>query len=307
MAARTARRRSNVRGAIVASGVVVNELELSWPRPLRWMNRLPPERLRGARRSGPPRRPVGRLPGRARRRVTEWMRARGAGRRTDRDPLGRRPLVVGLHRPLRSVDRRAGRRRDDDPGRVVGGDGPGPLPRPVAGARPGGEPARPRLLGRRHRARLRHPRRSTATPPRCRWWFVHPVRRGSRRHGPCPGPPSGPSGRRGRRGSNGSILLRSRRPTNRRRPCRRARPISPDCGAGVAPGWRRSRPASPPRSYSRCWPCSAGADPGPSCGRAPSRLAGGARWSCERPRGRRRAQSSRRHRRPSPSGSTHRR
>ena len=91
--------------AIVASGVVVNELELSWPRPLRWINRAPAQRLRGARRPGAARRPVGRLPRRARPAGRAWSRS-GADRRAHGAPLRRRPLVVGVRRAVRSGDRR---------------------------------------------------------------------------------------------------------------------------------------------------------------------------------------------------------
>ena len=153
--------------SIVASGVVVNELELDWPRPLRWMGRLAPSGyavldgrvMHDDQWDGYPA-------------ERNWLIApdprAGRCRRANRAALRRRPLVVGLHRPDRPGDRPGGGGRVHDAGRVVGGDGPSPVPRAVAGARPGGQPHGPRRVVRRHQPRLRRrrdhaERRSAAT------------------------------------------------------------------------------------------------------------------------------------------------
>ena len=126
---------------ILHTGVVMSELALRLP-PIAALAAPAAQRLRGHRREGAPRRPVGRV-------------SRGAGPRLPLDPrpgvhrgsnpgrVGRRPLLVGIrgaHRPRRRRSLRAGRtggrprghRAFDD----VGPDGQEPPARPVAGDRP---------------------------------------------------------------------------------------------------------------------------------------------------------------------------
>ena len=160
--------------AIVASGVVVNELELPWPRAAALDEPTAAERLRHPRRARHARRPVGRLSGRAR-------RLRLDGSPSGPTAGGRTVLLSGdVHSswafigPDRPSGRRAGGRRVHDAGGVVGGDGPRPLPGAVAGARPGGQRTRPRRVVRRHEPRATRSSRSRPDEVRSDWWFVHP-------------------------------------------------------------------------------------------------------------------------------------
>ena len=148
--------------AIVASGVVVNSIELPWPRPLTSMNRLLPNGY-------------AMLDGRVmhddqwdgypaeRSRLVSWIVERAAaGGRTvllsgdvhsswaftgPPDPATGEPVGGRVHHP----------------GRLVGGDGSRPLPRAVARARSRRQRARSRGMVRRDRARLHDPRDATAT------------------------------------------------------------------------------------------------------------------------------------------------
>ena len=143
--------------AIVASGVVVNSIELPWPRPLTSMNRLLPNGyamldghvMHDDQWDGYPaeREPRG---------VVD----RGAGRGgwAHRAAVRRRPLLLGVHRSHRFDHWCAGRGRVHDPGCLVGGDGSRPLPRAVAHARSRRQRARPRRMVRRDGAGLHDPR-----------------------------------------------------------------------------------------------------------------------------------------------------
>ena len=162
LAGRAAAPTSSRPWSVIASGVVVNEIELTWPRPLRWVNALLPNGyaildgrvLHDDQWDGYPA---------ERARLARELRAPGRAGWPHADPLRRRPLVLGVRRALRRRDRRAGGGGVHDPGGVVGRHGSRPPPGHVAAARPGGQRPRPRALGRGHRARATARSTSPAT------------------------------------------------------------------------------------------------------------------------------------------------
>ena len=86
--------------SVIASGVVVNEIELTWPPPLRWINALLPNGyaildgrvLHDDQWDGYPA---------ERARLGRGAAGPGRARWSNPDPLGRRPLVLGVRRALR--------------------------------------------------------------------------------------------------------------------------------------------------------------------------------------------------------------